>query len=213
MRALLALVALATAACLPPFTHDLVPVVSLSSVERPAAARERYGEQVISTRSDSGVTKYSFEDQMIEILFLVRYSDILFDLRNKTDHSLRLLWTETAMVMPEGSVSPVMMNGWKYTDCRAEKPPAVIPKGVTITDFITPCSRLSFYSSWNEAPLFNDGRRAAYDTTVTRVETEMRNVLVGKKLTVLMPLQIEGVTNEYTFTFSVDSIDVRRRVP
>lgn len=202
--------ALASSGCMMPFTHRVEPVIALSAVERPATARQQWGEQLIATRSDSGVTRYSFEDAMIRAVFLVRESDVLMDLTNKTQFSLRLLWTETTMVLPEGSPSPVMMNGWKYTDCRAEKPPAVIPKGVTISDVIIPCARLSFSSNWIEAPLFPGGTRYANDSTVSRVTEEMRKQMLGKSVSLLLPLQIEGVTNEYTFRFSVDSVNVRR---
>ncbi|WKW11800.1 hypothetical protein Strain138_001066 [Pseudogemmatithrix spongiicola] len=39
---------------------------------------------------------------------------------------------------------------------------------------------------------------------------EVRTGSVGKSISLLLPLQIEGVANEYTFKFSVDSVSVRR---
>lgn len=207
---LLALAVLAVGACVAPYTHRVSPVVRLTEVERPASTREQWGPQVLSTVEDSGVTRYSFEDNMILARFVVGEDEVLFDLKNKTDHSIRLLWTETTMVLPDGSVSPVMMTGWKYSECRNEKPPAVIPRGVTIDDLILPCSKLYLGSTWSQMPLFQDGAEYAYDSTLTETVGRVRTRTSGKRLSILMPLQIEGVTNEYTFTFGVDSVHVRR---
>lgn len=189
----------------------MTPIVTLAEVERPASARQQYGEQVIQrVTNDSGVTRYSFEDRMVKAFFLVTEREIRFDLTNKTQYSIRLLWNEVTFVDPDGKPSPVMHVGTKYNECTGEKPAAVIPKGVTVTDLVIPCSRIRFgYDAWIHEPLiagFVSSVHPTHDTLVVRQERELR----GKRMSVLMPFQIEGVTNEYSFTFSIDSLLVER---
>lgn len=211
IRLLLAASLFTTLGCATFATTRMTPVVSLAEVERPASAKERYGDQVLGrATNDSGLTRFTFEDQMVKAFFLVLSSEIHFELTNKTPYSIRLLWNEVTFVSPDGEPSPVMHVGTKYTECRNEKPAAVIPKGVTVTDQAVPCSRVRMgMSTWVQDPLiagFVASTHPTNDTLVVRQEKEMR----GKRMSLLLPLQIEGVTNEYTFTFSVDSLIVRR---
>lgn len=213
MRTFLLVLLLATSGCVS-YTR-LFPTASLVEVVRPASARERYGEQVLArVTNDSGVTQYTFEDQMVRAAFVVEPTQVHFELTNKTEYSIRIIWDEVTMVLPDGRPSPVMHAGVKYTECRNSKTPSVIPKGVTITDVALPCSNVSFsYSSWTEAPLLSGFETSMIEPVADSTIDRIRRTFTGQELSLLMPLQIEGVTNEYTFRFVVDSIKVFRPLP
>lgn len=210
MRSALLLSSLVFSGCVT--ATSLTPVASLREVERPASARERYGEQAISrVSSDSGLTRYSFEDRLIRGLFLLQENGVAFEVTNKTEFSIKLVWDEATIVLPEGDPSPVMHVGTKYNECRNAKPATVIPKGATVSDIAIPCARVRFgYDSWVEGDVFRDFQRRVFepvaDTTIKRLVRSVE----GKIVRLLLPLQIEGVTNEYSFTFGVDSVSVIR---
>lgn len=205
--------ALAGLACVAPYTHTVLPIVRLAEVERPASAREQWGDFTLSTLNDTGVTRYSFEDNLISASFVVRHGDILMSLQNRSNHSVRLLWNEATMVLPDGEVSPVMTDGWRYSECRSEKPPAVVPRSASVSSMVVPCSRLSTISyEWIKGALYPVSvPTAAYDSTVDAVVGLVKADTYDRPLRFLLPIQIEGVTNEYTFGFIVDSVHVHRR--
>src|SRR5690349_10041792 len=86
----------------PTFTNiPYVPLIyrlDLASVERPAKAKERYGPPKIATVTDSGITKYSFLDSLVGIVWLPTPTSFSFWLENKTDHSIHIIWDDAAFV-------------------------------------------------------------------------------------------------------------------
>ena len=188
-------------------THRAYYDIGLKEVERPAQARERYGEQKITKVEQEGVDKYFFEDQMVKIVWIPTSSQVSFILNNKTAHSIKVLWDEAAFVDENGVSHRVMHSGVKYIDRNNPQPPSVVVRSGTIKDLIIPTANIYYvrgkYGGWREAPLF--------PTSSVKAE-ELRSKAekyVGKTIQVLLPLQIEDVVNEYIFTFEVKSVEVK----
>lgn len=180
---------------------------SLVQVERPAKARERYGPQALSTATDTGVTKYRFEDRLVSVTIFALSDRIGFNVENKTDNSVRLIWNDAAFVDIAGKSQPIMHEGIKYTDCAGNKTPSVIVRRGALADAAIPCGNVSFgYSSWVVSPLLPHDRLLAADTTNSLSHYREH---VGKTVSLLLPLQIEDVVNDYLFTFRVDSVAIK----
>jgi hypothetical protein len=170
--------------------------LSLTQVERPAKAQQRYGPQVLATTKDSGVTKFTFEDNLVRVSALPIDDRIAFDIRNKTDNSIRLVWNDAAFVDVLGKSSPVMHQGMKYTDCSGSKPASIIVRRGSIEDAAIPCDHVSFSSSsWTVAPLIAFDHIAQVDSA-TRLSYH-RDKWVGKTVSQVIPLQLEDVVNDY----------------
>lgn len=182
----------------PDYTYELV------EVQRPSKATERYGPQAITTVSDSGKTKYSFEDQLIRVIALPSRTGIEFDLNNKTGFPIRIPWNDAAFVGIDGKSQQVMHLGMKYTDCTSQKAPSVIVGHGSVIEGVYPCGNLHFSSSWVVAPILPGGPVASADTA--RVRADLEKSVVGKTVQLLLPLQIEEVTNDYMFTFRVTGV-------
>lgn len=174
--------------------------IRLSEVERPATARERYGEQVITTKTGTGDTlRYWFEDEVVSILWIPTNVRVHFRINNKTSHSIKIIWDEAAFVTPTGQSRRVVHSGVKYSDRNNPQPPSVVVQGGTLDDFVLSSDQCYYvsgkYGGWDEAPFLPDSPDAA-----------TANSLRGKTFKILLPFQIEGVTNEYLFTFSIDDV-------
>lgn len=191
--------------CMPSYyaTYD----IGMTEVERPENAKERYGEPVISTSDSASVKKYVFTDSLISVAWVLTANSISFELRNKSQHSIKIIWDEVSYVDPAGQSLKVMHAGVKYTECSNSHPPSVIVKNGFISDIITPCDYVHYsspsqYSSggWIEDPFFTPS--SGY--TLSALEPAKQNI--GKIVKVLLPVEIEGTVNEYVFSFKVNAV-------
>ena len=184
--------------------HTAYYNIDLKEVERPAKTKERYGEQKISKINENGIDKYTFEDEMVKIIWLPTAQNVNFELTNKTNHSIKIIWDETVFVDPKRASHKVMHSGVKYIDRNNSQPPSVIVKNGSISDVLIPTDGVMFLgSSWIESPIFlNQGT----DQAQLKVSAES---YIGNIIQVLLPLQIEGVINEYLFSFEVKSVVIK----
>ena len=194
-------------------------ISALVQIDRPEATKERYGSVVmIKPEPDN---KYFYEDGLFSGIFHVTNSRINFVLTNKTDHSIKIMWDESAFIGLDGHSCRVAHTGVKYADRNASQPPSVIPGRTSLTDFVLPTDRVyyregfygKYYSSpggWEELSLVLPSSRRITDVDSTAVQTfrsEVENNK-GKRFGLLLPLEIEGVVNEYTFWFQVQDVSV-----
>jgi hypothetical protein len=191
--------------------------ISLIKVERPEKASARYGLQKVDAVTADDKYKYSFEDDMVKILWFVGSRQIGFLIQNKTDYSVKIPWDEAAFVDESGRSHRVMHSGVKYTDRDKSQPPSVIVRKGSIEDIVFPTDYVSWESgsrysagSWDERPLFlnNDyhgeyskGKYSSFNDFKKAVQNN-----IGKQIQVLLPLQIQDVVNDYIFTFNVDAV-------
>ncbi len=183
-------------------TYTGIYTVGLQEVESPENIKEQFGETKVVNFQDQGVTKYSYEDGIIKIVWLPLSTQFSFSLTNKSDHSIRIIWDEVAYVNENGLSQRVFHSGVKYTDRNNSQPPTIIVKGASIDDLIMPTDNVYFvsgqYGGWQELPLFKN--RAS---TPEELNT-LKSSYVGKVVKILLPIKIEETTNEYLFTFKIE---------
>lgn len=178
--------------------------VGLATVESPADAKQQYGETKVVSFNEEGVSKYRYEDNYIDIVWYVGQKQFYFTLENKSGHTLKVNWDDISYVDVNGQAGRVMHSGIKYTDRNSSQPATTIPKGASISDILLPTNNVHFdsgqYGGWREDYLIP----CVYKTP------EAFNAgapsLVGKTVTVMMPIMIENVQNDYTFTFNIDKL-------
>lgn len=186
--------------------------IEMTQVERPVAAKERYGKQTITSQLDSGSSKYFFEDNLVKITWFVTSSKISFVMENKTDHSLKIVWDEAAFVDNAGISQRVMHTGVKYSERNNPQLPTIIVRKGKIYDNIVPTEyvyyREGYYGKyytnpggWEEKALFES---VQFNGDPQTLQTIMK-ANVGKTFQVLLPISIENVVNDYIFTFKVNS--------
>ena len=169
---------------------------ALIKVEKPEDQTERYGET--TTIQDEGVDKYSYKDDIIDILIFGTSTEFSFTLKNVSDHSIKIIWNEAAFVGLDGNTSKIMHVGTKYADREQDQPSTTIIKGAKIDDLATPTANV----------YYNEGYLVGY----TRVGSgwKTRSMLPGSykgkdagEIRLMLPIQVKDIVNEYTFVFKV----------
>ena len=178
--------------------------VGLSSVESPADAKQQFGETKVVTFNEEGVSKYRYEDDYIIIVWYVGLKQFNFTLNNKSGHSLKINWDDISFVDTKGQVGRVMHSGVKYSERNNSQPATTVPKGASISDILLPTENVYFvsgqYGGWRENYLLP----CVYQTP--EAFNAGASSLVGKTMTIMMPIMIENVQNDYTFTFNIDKL-------
>ena len=100
--------------------------ISLSKVERNTKASEIYGKMKIDKFQKDGNTSFSFEDGLIKSTWIVGYDQIYFEINNKINHSIKIIWDDAVYVDENGESHRVMHSGIKYSDREKSMVPSVI---------------------------------------------------------------------------------------
>ena len=168
-------------------------VVNLSAVESPENAKVQFGETKVVTFTEGDVQKYRYEDDYINIVWFVGYKQFDFSLTNKTDHTIKINWDDISYVDMNSNVGRMMHSGVKYTDRNNSQPATSIPRKASVTDILLPTDNVYWasgqYGGWRETPLIP--------------YTYSNGGAEGKTMTILMPIMIENVQNDYTFEFLI----------
>lgn len=186
----------------PEFRYDLV------EVQRPIAASEQYGVPLIEDIIDASGLRPHFEDRLVSVLLNPVHSRIGLRVWNKTDGTMRIPWGHARYVDIAGDSQPVMHRGQKYTDCPSPTASTVVPPRGRVTEDVMPCGAVrATYSTWFAEPLLPEMRIASGDTA--RMRAELQSSVVGKRFHLRLPLEVESVVNDYTFTFAITGFDFR----
>ncbi len=176
--------------------------VGLSSVESPADAKKQFGETKVVTFKEGEVDKYRYEDDFIEIVWYVGLKKFNFELKNKSTHTMKINWDDISYVDINGKTRRVMHAGVKYIERNNSQPATSIPKGASLSDILLPTDNVilssGLYGGWIESNLI-----PSYYSTSEAMANGAESY-VGKKMTILMPIMIENVQNDYTFVFNID---------
>jgi hypothetical protein len=191
----------------------LQPDLGLSTVQRPASAAQRYGQQTISMVRDSA-GRSRFEDNLIAVTFFAMGNRIAFDLVNRTDTPIQIAWTEAAFVDPSGQSQPVMHNGVKYSECNGPKAPSVIVANGRLSDSAVPCKYVRLETSYGLGSTPNTywvedsylGLMQVGADSANSVAERRSKELAGRPIRLLLPIKIGDNVNDYTFSFEVRKI-------
>jgi hypothetical protein len=178
--------------------------VGLSSVESPTNAKQQFGETKVVNFQDGTLNKYRYEDDYINIVWYVDNKQFNFELKNKSDHPLKISWDDISYVDINGKTGRVMHSGVKYNERNSSQPATTVPKGASLSDILLPTDNVFFesgqYGGWREGYLIP----CIYKNEATK-QAESPSY-VGKKMSIMMPIIIENVQNDYTFVFNIDKL-------
>lgn len=141
-----------------------------------------------------------YSDNIIDVTWgFGRYFELF--LTNVTDHAIRVLWDGAAVVGPEGRAEPLVHGDVAIVDRFAEQKPSVVPPGASIYDVAMIPSSVYYDDSsreWKTEPVLP----TEFGTRRRLLETAP--MMTGLELSVLLPVECEGVVYEYMFPFTVD---------
>ena len=167
----------------------------------------RYSFEIVSPKSD---TALSFEDENLKIDFSMSNTDVNFNMLNKTDSPLKIIWDEAAMVIA-GEAEKIFHKGIKYADRNLIQPPTTIPGGARYSDLLVatvniyrteaPYTRTSTAGGWETREIF-----PTYDLNEEKVR-KMINNLEGSEFQIYLPMKTgSGKEIGYNFKFRVREV-------
>lgn len=174
------------------FKEDLAGhyISVLSKVEKPSNPSIRYGKT--TTVEDKNITKYSYVDNVIDILIFGGSKQFDFILKNVSDNSIKVIWNEAVFVGFDGTTSKVMHVGTKYSQREADQPATTIIKGAKIEDLAAPNCNVRYSDVLKEWVT-----ESMYPTIPATSPGQLR---------LMLPIQIKEVINEYVFVFDVNYV-------
>ena len=106
------------------------------------------------------------------------YDCIVIDLENKTIFTIEINWDNTALIDRKQNFRKIVHQGTKVT--------SIIPPKSKLKDYLIPSNNISHLSSgWSYSNLLEYGDNQ-------------------KMFSLLIPLKLTSITNEYVFTFKIN---------
>lgn len=137
-----------------------------------------------------------FEDSSIAITLMVSNKGVAFNLKNKTDKTLKLNWDEAALILNNKSTR-VMHQGVRYIERDRSQPPSIIPAGSELSDQYSSVDHVYFvsgqYGGWRETSMIDD--------------KNYKGALIGFYL----PLKAGDTSLEYAFELELLSVDTAKK--
>ncbi len=162
----------------------------LAKVEKPSNSTIRYGKTTVI--NDKNVSKYSYVDNVIDILIFGGSQQFDFVLKNISDNSIKVVWNEAVFVGFDGTSSKIMHAGTKYSQREEDQPATTIIKGAKIEDLAAPNCNVR-YSDISKKWV----TESMYPITPATSPGQLR---------LMLPIQIKDVINEYVFVFDVNYV-------
>lgn len=196
--------------CLTTMDNDYGSSKSVKKEKEAKYYRATYDVKLVSVDTtneiqNNNISNMTFEDDYINISWVVLSETFNFELENKTNRTIKIIWDESIYVDPFNSSQRIMHAGVKYSERNAPQSPSIVIRTGKISDLILPTDNVNYGSTlgWYETSLFPDfgfeGKQALID------ETED---FVGKNVKILMSIEIENIIQEYIFTFDIAGVTV-----
>jgi len=173
--------------------------VSLIEVQRSLSAQERFGDMKIA--ADRGKGLFMAEDHLMRIIWAGPDDQLGFDLLNKSDTPVKILWDAAAYVDITGQSRRVIHSGVKLADRNSPQAPSVITSKGSLNDIVYPSDHVSYYGNWSQRPMFPCLQEGEICTDPERRLVAAHN---GSNYRVLLPVEAGTETYQYTFVFKVN---------
>ena len=149
--------------------------------------------------------KSIYEDSLIKINWSYDITQLGFELLNKTEQTLKLIWDEAAFISLTNETLRTFHKGVKYIDRENTQPPTSIYKKTTLSDLISPTTYTRYtsgqYGGWVSDPLIP----VKYSLLSSKIE--YIEGLLGLTMRAILPIKIEDKTFEYAFSFRTEFIE------
>lgn len=151
---------------------------------------------------------YSFSDSIVDITWMPTNKAFGFELKNKSQSTLKIIWDEAVLVLPTGETNKVMHSGVKYIERNNSQPPTTIIRNSSLTDLITPTGNIywressSYTSGWETKEMFIT---SSFDSLSIKNHVDK---LLGKTIQIGLPIKIDETLTEYIFVFKFNDAPI-----
>lgn len=137
-----------------------------------------------------------YEDEYIKINWEILQSSLSFNILNKTNRSLKILWNNMSFTDVSNNSRRVVSGETRVIHANLEIPSSVISKGSSLSDIAVTYPRKSFIVNYYNCP---------------QELEDMGKPEIGKEIRILFPIEYDGNVKEYIFTFHVNEITLSRK--
>lgn len=168
-------------------------------------------------------TEYS--DRNITAVWIVKESGFSLSLTNKTKSTMSVIWNDGAYMDYKGRSSRIVTGSTVYRDRNNSIPSSKVISNATLSESIIPLNNIGdvlYYGTWEILPLIpqpdyptntwwlsNKMEREKDIVYTDFMNTKAEQFIKDSKIIVVLPVETEGVTYEYTFIFGIKSIRYR----
>lgn len=168
------------------------PKCTLTKVEKPNDASNRFGEVKELTQNDKELFDFGYADDIISIVISCDGTNSYFVLKNISSNTIKIEWDEAVFVDIDGNTSKVIHNGVKFSEKNDNHPATTIIRNAKTEDVITPTSVIGSGPEYEIHPY-------KYDKNMS-----------GSQISIMLPIKVKDVINEYIFTFDVN-VEVKQK--
>ena len=187
--------------------------VNLNKVELPKNSNERFGD-IITIEINRDSTQYSFEDDNMKILWFVGDKYLYFTIFNKSNYPIKINWDDVVFVDTKSEISRVIHSGIDYNKINETQAATIIPRGAIFKDYLIPVNNVkNNHSVWDCYPLIY--KKGQTYNSREYSEEEIDGIIrkaednVGLTFSVLFPVIIKEVQNDYTFVFRIEKTAIK----
>ena len=160
----------------------------LNKVVKPKSSKFTVGESACDNYTKAGI----YKDNVISLILAPGEKSFSFELKNISNSTLSINWDDIIYIDEKSESQRVVHSGIKYRDVENPQQPSLVAKNSSIKDDLVPTNLIrwsSWSKEWTVNSLLNWGRtHGRYD---------------GKQVQLIFPIQINGVSYEYTFVFDL----------
>lgn len=138
-----------------------------------------------------------FTDKYIQAAFPLNRIEFSFTIKNITDQPIFLDWNQASYVDPAGQSHKVIHTGIRYIERDKEMPPSIIPPGASLSDIFYPADYVNYSRG------FLGTGTGRWETQQMLPKPEQGRHLIGKTISLFIPLKINGEQKYYSFVFQL----------
>jgi hypothetical protein len=145
-----------------------------------------------------------YEDDAIAIRFTPGRDDLAFDLQNKTNGAIEILWDEIVMKDVAGLKHKVLRSGIDFADKDKPQESTLVPARERVQESMIPKDHIvqskDDPGEWDISPIL-------LPKGVELTETKsLSGMVIGKNFSLVMPLKVGGRKTSYFFNFKVTGV-------
>lgn len=149
-----------------------------------------------------------YEDSNLEISFSNKHKYFMFELKNKSTNSFKILWDEAVFINYDNISQGVIHSNIKYNEAAETQLPTNVIKNGKINDTLIPKKNLIFFDKWYiRDMLIEPGRNHGTFNNIKEESIKQGNKYIGSIIQVMLPIQLKDKTIEYLFKFKVVGFD------
>ena len=177
--------------------------LAMKEIERPKDAQIRYGEIYVEKINDDSENKYLYNDTIISLNCSFSPKTINFVIHNKTEYPIKIIWDEVAYINEEGQTTRVIHSGIRLIDRYNPQVPSIIAPKTEISETLLPVENIYYLNEWRYDYLFPQPHRDK------PIKYELiADPQIGKRVSILLPFEIEGIINDYIFIFEIEDWEI-----